>query len=52
MNLVLQIEDILLKCRRLVDYEFPYAVLASNLLTTLRLMSLMRLWILPKPLVR
>ena len=52
MNWVLQIEDILLKCRRLVDYEFPYAVLASNLLTTLRLMSLMRLWILPKPLVR
>jgi len=52
MNWVLQIEDIMLKCHRLVDYEFPYVVLASNSLTTLRLMSMMRLWILPKPLVR
>ena len=30
MNWVLMIEDIMLKSRRLVDYEFPYAVLASR----------------------
>jgi len=30
MNWVLLIEDIILKCRRLVDYEFPYVVLASR----------------------
>ena len=28
MNWVLLIEDIMLKSRRLVDYEFPYVVLA------------------------
>ena len=30
MNWVLLIENIMLKCRRLVDYEFPYVVLASR----------------------
>ena len=30
MNLVLLIEDIMLKRRRLVDYKFPYVVLASR----------------------
>ena len=30
MNWVLPIEDIVLKCRLLVDYEFPYVVLASR----------------------
>ena len=30
MNWVLLIEDIVLKCRRLVDYEFPYVVLPSR----------------------
>jgi len=30
MNWVLLIEDIMLKSHRLVDYEFPYDVLASR----------------------
>ena len=30
MNWVQRIEDIMLKCRRLVDCEFPYALLASR----------------------
>ena len=30
MNWVLLIEDIMLKSHRLVDYEFPYAVVASK----------------------
>jgi len=30
MNLILLIEDIMLKSRQLVDYEFPYVVLASK----------------------
>ena len=30
MNWVLLVEDIMLKCRRLVDYEFTYVVLASR----------------------
>jgi len=30
MNWVLLIGDIMLKCRRLVDYEFPYAFLTSR----------------------
>ena len=30
MNWVLLIEDIMLKSHRLVDYEFPYVVLASR----------------------
>jgi len=30
MNWVLLIEDIMLKSRGLVDYEFPYVVLASR----------------------
>jgi len=30
MNWVFLIEDIMLKCYRLVDYEFPYAMLASR----------------------
>ena len=32
MNWVLLIEDIMLKSRRLVDYEYPYVVLASRLI--------------------
>ena len=30
MNWVLLIEDIMLKCHLLLDYEFPYVVLASR----------------------
>ena len=30
MNWVLLIEDIMMKCCHLVDYEFPYVVLASG----------------------
>ena len=30
MNWVQRIEDIMLKCRRLVDYEFPYAMITSR----------------------
>ena len=52
MYWVLLIEDIMLKSHGLVDYEFPYAILVSRFIDYFNVVSLMRLWTLPKRLVR
>ena len=51
MNWVLLIEDIMLKNCCLVDYEFPYVVLALRLIDYLNVHVFNELWNLPKCLV-